>query len=289
MDKLIEAMNEVGGLNDTHGVNMQGGKKYTQVVHRVQAFRKHLGLEYGLDTQISTFGGGFLCKAYVMKEDLVIGSGHAYTADLNKNKSLEKLESTAIGRAMASIGLSGGEYATDLEVDSWEDRYEDLMAAVKQTLGKASALTEKQEGYIKDIRFLIGGAQDAVEINSIWDEWGQIIGDLPESDQIALGEYRDSEVVKRNGGVVNQTNTYTFKNVRSALGYKATIERKINGAKDAPQLEAAIKRWDGKLKALDKALSAKQYQNELGSPYQQIISIYNDQMIKLLPKQEKAK
>lgn len=122
---VAAAMKEVVGLNESHGVKVSGGKKYTQVVHRVEVFRKHFGLEYGIDTQVTQFGNGVIVKAYVMRGADVIGSGHAYATSLAKEKSLEKLESTAIGRAMASCGLSGGEYATDNEIDSWADRYSD--------------------------------------------------------------------------------------------------------------------------------------------------------------------
>jgi hypothetical protein len=65
-----------------------------------------------------------MCKTYIMKGSDVIGSGHAYATSISKEKGLEKLESVSIGRAMASLGLSGGEYASDSEMESWKGRYE---------------------------------------------------------------------------------------------------------------------------------------------------------------------
>ncbi len=123
-NKLALAMEEIANLPDKKKVAVKGGKLYTQVVTRVEMFRKHLGMEYGIDSQISAFEGGVLCKAYVTKGPDVLGAGHAYTSGISGEKSLEKLESTAIGRAMASIGLSGGEYASDTEMETWKGRYE---------------------------------------------------------------------------------------------------------------------------------------------------------------------
>lgn len=122
IEQINKAMDEVAKLNED-GIDVQGGKKYTQVVTRMEVFRRHFGFEYGVDTQISAFGGGVLCKAYITKGAEVMGAGHAYMTALNKKKNLEKLESTAIGRALASIGLSGGEYASANEMESWEERY----------------------------------------------------------------------------------------------------------------------------------------------------------------------
>lgn len=126
MSNIQAAMAELSDLNKAKGAGTQDikGKTYTKVAARVEVFRTHLGLDYGLDTQISDFQGGVLCKAYVTKGEEVIGSGHAYSTGVSQEKGLEKLESTAIGRAMASIGLSGGEYASVNEMESWEGRYE---------------------------------------------------------------------------------------------------------------------------------------------------------------------
>ena len=122
---LNEAMDMVNGLNKSDGVNLKG-KKYTKVVHRVETFRRKFGLEYGIDTEILPSNQGISFKASIKDRfGFVIGSGHAFTKNVAAEKSIEKLESTAIGRALASIGLTGGEYATESEIASWEERYEE--------------------------------------------------------------------------------------------------------------------------------------------------------------------
>ena len=156
---INEAMDEISGLNKAGKAGTQDikGKTYTKVAARVEVFRKHLGLEYGLDSQISSFEGGVLCKVFVTKGEDVIGSGHAYTTGITKEKGLEKLESTAVGRAMASLGLAGGEYASDAEMESWGERYAEpkpitvldktgnrlIDNAVKEAIGKINDLKTK--------------------------------------------------------------------------------------------------------------------------------------------------
>lgn len=120
IEKAIEWLE---ALPDKEKTNLKG-KLYTPVAKRMEAFRKHTGAQYGIDTQISPFGSGVMCKCYIMAGEEVKGSGHAYVTNLQKEKSLEKLESVAIGRALASMGLIGGEYASDTEVGTWEERYE---------------------------------------------------------------------------------------------------------------------------------------------------------------------
>ena len=57
MSKLIDAMGLVNDLNKSHGVAQRGGKKYTQVVHRMEAFRTVFGTDMGVDTQIMVDDG----------------------------------------------------------------------------------------------------------------------------------------------------------------------------------------------------------------------------------------
>ena len=50
MVDLSNAMAEVAAMHKKHGVMQKGNKKYTQVVHRMEAFRKVHGTEFGVDT-----------------------------------------------------------------------------------------------------------------------------------------------------------------------------------------------------------------------------------------------
>jgi hypothetical protein len=125
-------------------MQQKGGKFYTQVVHRMEALRSHIGTEIGIDTNIIVDDG----KRVVMKatattkDGRIIGSGFAeeirgsgYFAqgdkrNINTTSALENAETSAIGRCLASLGLSGGEYASANEMDA--------VARKKEVVGVAS-------------------------------------------------------------------------------------------------------------------------------------------------------
>lgn len=122
MSKLIDAMKQVNDLNKTHGVTQRGGKKYTEVFVRVEAFRQAFGTDLGVDTQILVDDGKrVVVKATILsKEGLTVGSGLAEEirgqGNVNKTSALENAETSAIGRALASLGLHGGSYASANEI-----------------------------------------------------------------------------------------------------------------------------------------------------------------------------
>ena len=106
------------------GVNQKGGKKYMMVKDRMTFFRQAYGLEYGVSTELLHSDGKSVCvKAQVIDQNgRVVGSGMAEeqrgSSNVNKASALENCESSAIGRALASLGLHGGEYPTLDEIES---------------------------------------------------------------------------------------------------------------------------------------------------------------------------
>jgi len=120
---LIKAMSEVNDLNRTHGVVQRGGKKYTEVFVRVEAFRKAFGTTMGITTDIVVDDGQrVVIKAQVVNDKgMAIGSGYAEEirgqGNVNRTSALENAETSAIGRALASLGLHGGAYASSFEIE----------------------------------------------------------------------------------------------------------------------------------------------------------------------------
>ena len=129
--KLIEAMNEINDANQTKGINFSG-KKYTVVSNRVEIFRKAFGTDLGIKTEIILNDGKFvLVKATIEDKDgHVIGSGLAEevrgSSNVNTTSAVENCETSAIGRALASLGLHGGTYASLNEMDGVERKKEAL-------------------------------------------------------------------------------------------------------------------------------------------------------------------
>ena len=123
---LQEAIEEIANLPDEQKQNIKG-KLYTMVHTRVQVFRKYYGENSRIQTEIIQNDINMVCmKATIsIKHDgewIVLGTGHAEEfrgqGMVNKTSALENCETSCIGRALASISLHGGEYASAFEVDN---------------------------------------------------------------------------------------------------------------------------------------------------------------------------
>jgi len=151
--KLIEAMNEI---NNAKGINFSG-KKYTVVSNRVEIFRKSFGIELGIKTEIILNDGKFvIVKAIIEDKDgHVVGSGFAEevrgSSNVNKTSALENCETSAIGRALASLGLHGGTYASLNEIDAVKRKEKALEEkALEETALEETALKEKKQQKLID-------------------------------------------------------------------------------------------------------------------------------------------
>jgi len=211
-----QVMSRVSDLNKTHGVTQRGGKKYTQVVHRMEAFREAYGLAYGVDTQcIHDDGQRVVMKAIITGEDgVIIGSGFAEEirgqGNVNKTSALENCETSAVGRALASIGLSGGEYASANEMDGVERKTE-AQKSGSQPQNYAQKSVEQVERPTESGKWAQWGKQACDEIKACTgkvelETWKQANLDklkglkkaAPAANDIVLGVYKEKDASFRN-------------------------------------------------------------------------------------------
>lgn len=159
MDKeLKQAMERVQELHEKLGVKQKGDKKYTQVVHRVQALREVYGTEISIQTEIMSIDKErVVVKAIVLIGGNIIGSGHAEEwrseGYINKTSALENCETSAIGRALASIGLGGGEYASVEEINIAKNK-------AGHEPQKTNGMQEAQEDALKEWPAKFGDYKD---------------------------------------------------------------------------------------------------------------------------------
>ena len=141
LDQAIEA------LKDAPTVNIKG-KKYTQVATRVEVFRRHFGTDWCLTTEILPAEPPLVRVRAEIRNgaDRLVATGTAEenrTWGINKTSAIENCETSAIGRALANLGLHGGEFATAEEVDT---------AIKQQEVAKEDMATKARTQVESDLR-----------------------------------------------------------------------------------------------------------------------------------------
>jgi len=116
-------------------VNLQG-KDYQKVAYRVTEFRRlcPISAGWGLVTSFEMHGEAVEWRAAIEDPNgKTVATGHS-RGKVGRDKAFEKLESVAVGRALAAAGLTGEEYATADEMLVWQEgRDEELSPARKST------------------------------------------------------------------------------------------------------------------------------------------------------------
>ena len=120
--RLSAAIAELNAMDDKHKIKMQGGKLYAQVKDRQAIMRKHFGTDASvITTPVEITDEVVRFQAVISLDGTAVASGYSEeirgTTPINRKAAVEKAETSAIGRALANIGLMGGEYASANELD----------------------------------------------------------------------------------------------------------------------------------------------------------------------------
>src|SRR5690554_1447681 len=115
LERLRTAMGELAA---SPGKMDFRGKAYAPVAMRVEFLRRAFGTELGISTEIVVADE----RAVIMRatisdaEGRVLATGYAEefrsSRGVNSTSALENAETSAVGRALAALGLGGGEYAS---------------------------------------------------------------------------------------------------------------------------------------------------------------------------------
>ena len=117
---------------DTGKIQMGRGKLYTTVASRIEAMRYVYGENLCIETEvlvhpewrpgIQNNDSVIVVRATILsKEGAILSTGYAEeirgSNRMTETSALEVCETSAIGRALASLGLHGGEYASVQEIE----------------------------------------------------------------------------------------------------------------------------------------------------------------------------
>ena len=152
-DQLQAAMKEINAINQSDGVDLKG-KKYTTVAMRVEVFRKHFP-DFSVNTRVTVDDGKrvvVVAEIYPPKAERPVATGIAEeirgAGNVNRTSAVENGETSAIGRALANMGLHGGEFASDFEIEvaALKDATMDMNEAIEQ------AREEQEQEAMEDLQ-----------------------------------------------------------------------------------------------------------------------------------------
>ena len=118
-------------IDRMEGTPVRGGKKYHDVSQRIEAFRAFHPRHQIKTEMIANDGKMIVFKASIYDpEGRELATGHAEevrgSTNVNKTSALENCETSSIGRALAQMGLHGGEFASLNELMGVPDKAEKL-------------------------------------------------------------------------------------------------------------------------------------------------------------------
>jgi hypothetical protein len=220
-DPLIIAVRNMAELPDEDKVSIRG-KMYAEVHTRVQAFREAFGSRGRIiskvhqadekrvltETTISVFLDGHMAGWHVIGNDFA--EEYRSSSPVNKTSAVENCLTSSIGRALASLGLTGGNYASFDEVDhainekaSVDEAVEDLGTEEPEVeeLAEEEDTIVVDEGFIKTIEATLE-LQDTHDGLRSWSKENEkLLKSLPDVEKEAMRDAykKRAEAIMKNG------------------------------------------------------------------------------------------
>tara|TARA_R100001129_G_scaffold121163_1_gene84053 strand:+ start:680 stop:1204 length:525 start_codon:yes stop_codon:yes gene_type:complete len=143
----------------------------------MEVFRKHVKDDLCVRTSIIESSGSIVVmKAEITTlDDTVLATGHAEEVRgvglVNKTSALENCETSAIGRALASLGIHGGEFASLNEVEEAKANQKAGTGTAKARENKPNnSWTKDLQNAFDDVVKRISTAKTKKELNTFLDE-----------------------------------------------------------------------------------------------------------------------
>jgi hypothetical protein len=183
-------------VNDSGKITIHG-KIYETVALRVKRFWE-ANPAWSLQTEIvERTEEVVVVKAFLMDESRAVrATGHAEefraSSQINKTSALENAETSAIGRALAAMGLGGTEFATADEVAN--AIHQQKTGVHKPVDGAFESLSKDRQKVIADTAIMV---VDALNENRDFDAYGLCESVNDADAKVALWAHFDSKQRRR--------------------------------------------------------------------------------------------
>lgn len=208
---INQALDMIQSLKETRGIKQKGGKLYTVVADRVEALRRVAGDTYGIETELLHYSPNDADAPVVVKATIrrtsdgwIVATGHAEewrsASYVNKTSAIENAETSAIGRALAALGLHGGEYASLNEIDVAQAKRAHIEAKAEPevkaevnipTRDAVATIEVKEKLFIEVVREFLPACTTVKDLTNFWVANSAALNDLKSTDPAAFGEIKN--------------------------------------------------------------------------------------------------
>lgn len=205
IDLINECIKQIDALPDAkpHKANIKG-KWYSLVATRVSVFRNVFGTDANIDIEVLhddlervVIRATIYVRQQGQWEKVAVGHAEEFRGAnmINKTSAIENCETSAIGRALSNLGLSGGEFASEFEVDNAinnkaeapdvAETYQTRYVLMNDKGAKVSSFTDIKK-YIEALSKVLGKDADKSKASDYWKHNASTItsvyNDLPEGN-----------------------------------------------------------------------------------------------------------
>lgn len=150
---INEMIAQITAKRETRGVKMRGGKTYTMVQDRIETLRRMSGDYYRINTEMLQYtteeGGSIVMRTVIRTPDgQTVATGHAEeirgSSQITDTSAIEVCETSSVGRALAMLGIHGGEFASAEELQVVVDKLDKRQTVKSKPAPKSSALVHQE-------------------------------------------------------------------------------------------------------------------------------------------------
>lgn len=205
---------------------------YWQVAPRLNAFKKS-NPTIAVHTEIITLENTHCvmqCRL-VDENGLVHGIGHSLESrtdrGVNATSYLENAETSAVGRALASVGWSGGEYASaeELLIAINNEGYNEALWLM--AMGEPSKFCEHISSLNEDDQSAtFGGAPNGriTHFKSRWRELQNVFGEWASNTALQLKDYADTGSVSGLKEIISELNEFELERVKGLITEETNLK-----------------------------------------------------------------